>query len=153
MKIWKKKNRTELVFKLGNKLIKFAQYKLMQEQDNIKSNDKDYRLYYLFKIISYDNIYKLLDNISEQVKFEVGESIIRIIGDKTNLFTSELRTFNNNREVIISISEEYLHKLNISCINVTQLPMLVNPNSPDKNGNIYLIFMVKQVIFIILLIL
>jgi len=43
MKIWKK-NRTELVFKLGNKLIKFAQYKLMQEQDNIKSNDKDYRL-------------------------------------------------------------------------------------------------------------
>jgi len=50
------KNRTELVFKLGNKLIKFAQYKLMQEQDNIKSNDKDYRLYYLFKIISYDNI-------------------------------------------------------------------------------------------------
>jgi len=31
--------------------------------------------------------------------------------------------------------EEYLHKLNISCINVTQLPMLVNPNSPDKNGN------------------
>jgi len=77
----------------------------MQEQDNIKSNDKDYRLYYLFKIISYDNIYKLLDNISEQVKFEVGESIIRIIGDKTNLFTSELRTFNNNREVIISISE------------------------------------------------
>jgi len=31
------KNRTELVFKLGNKLIKFAQYKLMQEQDNIKS--------------------------------------------------------------------------------------------------------------------
>jgi len=77
------KNRTELVFKLGNKLIKFAQYKLMQEQDNIKSNDKDYRLYYLFKIISYDNIYKLLDNISEQVKFEVGESIIRIIGDKT----------------------------------------------------------------------
>jgi len=59
----------------------------------------------------------------------------KIIGDKTNLFTSELRTFNNNREVIISISEEYLHKLNISCINVTQLPMLVNPNSPDKNGN------------------
>jgi len=28
------------------------------------------------------NIYKLLDNISDQVKFEVGESIIRIIGDK-----------------------------------------------------------------------
>jgi len=32
MKIWKK-IELELVFKLGNKLIKFAQYKLMQEQD------------------------------------------------------------------------------------------------------------------------
>jgi len=44
--------------------------------------------------------------------------------------------------------KEYLHKLNISCINVTQLPMLVNPNSPDKNGN-YLLISGEQVIFII----
>jgi len=37
-------------------------------------------------------IYKLLDNIHQnKLNLKVGESIIRIIGDKTNLFTSELR--------------------------------------------------------------
>jgi len=89
-----------------------------------------------------------------KLNFEVGESIIRIIGDKTNLFTSELRTFNNNREVIISISEEYLHKLIFHVLMYSNYLMLVNPNSPDKNGKLFTLYsLVKQVIFIILLIL
>ena len=41
------------------------------------------------------------------------------------------------REVFITIGEDYLHKLNVAMINVTQLPMLVVPNNPDKDGKYF----------------
>jgi hypothetical protein len=57
-----------------------------------------------------------------------------IIEDNTNIFTTQFSISNNIREVNISINEDFFYKLNISCFNVTQLPMLVKPNSPHENG-------------------
>lgn len=55
---------------------------------------------------------------------------MNILESKTTVVERTLVTKdNNNREVFISINEDYIKKLNISVINVTQLPMLVIPNS------------------------
>ena len=51
---------------------------------------------------------------------------MKIMEDKTEVITRKLIINNiNNREVFITIGEDYLHKLNVTMINVTQLPMLV----------------------------
>lgn len=59
---------------------------------------------------------------------------MRIILDKTEIVTSELNTINNNRDVIIKMDTDYLKKLKISVINVTQLPMLFIPNATYDDG-------------------
>lgn len=59
---------------------------------------------------------------------------MRINLDKTEILTSNLKTLYNNKEVLISINDEYIKKLNISCININQLFMLIQVNESDKNG-------------------
>lgn len=81
---------------------------------------------------------------------------MNILESKTTVVERTLVTKdNNNREVFISINEDYIKKLNISVINVTQLPMLVIPYSLHRlmqMVNIYFILTVKLVKFIIHLI-
>ena len=67
-------------------------------------------------------------------KFEIGDTVMNLLENKTTVLDRDLVTIDNNREVFISINENYIKKLNISLINVTQLPMLVVPNSPDAEG-------------------
>lgn len=67
----------------------------------------------------------------------MGDTVLRIILDKTEIVTSELNTINNNRDVIIKMDTDYLKKLKISVINVTQLPMLFIPNAPYDDGKYF----------------
>jgi hypothetical protein len=133
-------NKTEIIFKLGNNLFKFAHYKLSKLLNQIEQSqlDKDLDLIKiledLLKFINKEKIVELFNNVSEKDKFEIGDTILRIILDNTEILSSELKTINNNKEVLISINEDYIKKLNISCINVTQLPMLIKPNEPDETG-------------------
>ena len=46
--------------------------------------------------------------------------------------------------VFVEINQDYLNKLNISCINVTQLPMLILPNEPSIDGK-YLPYILPEI--------
>lgn len=59
---------------------------------------------------------------------------MNLLENKTSVIERELVTHGDNREVVVTISDEYIKKLNISCIDVTQLPMLVTPTKADLNG-------------------
>lgn len=139
-------NRTDLLFKLGNNLFKFTKYivnkfekdNTLRKGDDVKKKSKEEKvLLELFSIISINKINELFNNISELDKFELGDTVLRIILDKTEIVTSELNTINNNRDVIIKMDTDYLKKLKISVINVTQLPMLFIPNAPYDDGKYF----------------
>jgi hypothetical protein len=143
-----KVNRTELLFSLAARLIKFAIYKLNNTYLKFKNNDINNpnnttaklndikRINEVLNIISYDELNKALNDIknSEMSKLEIGDTILTFIEKSTKILERKLETHNNNREIFLSINSDYIKKLNLSVINVTQLPMLVNPNSPDETG-------------------
>jgi hypothetical protein len=58
-------NSTELIFNMGNKLIKFSLYRLEKEVKNKRYLDTNYRLYHLFRIIIFYNINKFLINMND----------------------------------------------------------------------------------------
>ena len=64
---------------------------------------------------------------------ELGDTILNIILNETNIFNTQL-SYNNiyDRKIVVSLRAEYLHKLAIASINVTQLPMLIRPNEPEN---------------------
>lgn len=137
-----KANRTELVFNMGNKLFKFANYKLNKLHNVLDSKDNGEinkvkeidQFNQILKLLPYDKIFEIINGYSETDKFEIGDTVMNILETKTSLIDRKLVTQLKNREVFISISEDYIKKLNIFCIDVTQLPMLVIPNKPDVNG-------------------
>lgn len=87
------------------------------------------------ELLPFDKISEIIRGYSEIDKFEIGDTAMNLLENKTSLIDRNVVTDNfKNREVLISISPEYIKKLNVSCINITQLPMLVKPNSPDEKG-------------------
>ena len=129
-------DRTELVFNLGNKLFKFTNYTINNLKIRIaEGKEINAELNKLLQIFNIEKLIEILNSIGEIDKFEIGDSIMKIMEDKTEVITRKLIINNsNNREVFICISDDYIKKLNISCINVTQLPMLHKPNEPDSDG-------------------
>jgi len=135
-------NRTELLFNLGFKLIKYAIYKLDNTYKIINNNNTDNQNKYILDdlkrineiliLLPYDILYKFLYDFKNNnlAIFELGDTVVNILENHTNILERVLVTNNNVREVFISVKEEYLNKLNVSVINITQLPMLVKPNSP-----------------------
>ena len=79
----------------------------------------------MIKIIPCNDIINLIKEYTELDKLEIGDSILNILEKRTGVLDRKIETKNNTREVIITIDEYYLKKLNVSMINVTQLPMLV----------------------------
>ena len=163
----KKAYRTEILFNIGNKIFKFAIYNLLEALFNDMLNPelnvqpKEYQkeqfenFKQIINIIPYSDLIKLINGYTELDKLEIGDTVLNILEKRLGLLDREVVTIDGLREVFITIAEDYPHKLNVSMINVTQLPMLVAPNDPDKDGNkknISLIFTVKLVISIIHLI-
>jgi len=144
--------RTELVFKLGNKLLKYATFKcnklhkILSDDSYLETEVKRSKILdieikqfkELLKSLSYTEIIKVISGYNDIDIFEIGDTIMNILESKTSVLERTLVTKDNNREVFISINEDYIKKLNISIINVTQLPMLVIPNSPDLEDGKYL---------------
>ena len=144
--------RTELVFNLGKKLFKFAIFKANKLQKimsvdsflnrEVKSNQlleiEIKQFTELLKLLSYNELTKVISGYNDIDIFEIGDTIMNILESKSSVVDRTLVTKDKNREVFISINEDYIKKLNISVINVTQLPMLVIPNSPDLEDGKYL---------------
>jgi DNA-directed RNA polymerase len=57
--------------------------------------------------------------------------------DKSGVIERNVESNYNNKEVFIRIKDNYIKTLRISCINVTQLPMLVKPNPPINDGKYF----------------
>jgi hypothetical protein len=84
-------NRTELVFDLGNKLFKFARYIVEQSKIKLEQNKElNERLNILLSIISIEKLCELFAKINEKDIFELGNSIMRIMEDKTEVIESKL---------------------------------------------------------------
>lgn len=142
-------NRTDLLFKLGFKLIKYAIYKLDNTNKIIKNNITDShnkyilddfkRIKEILNLLPYDILVKFIYDfkLNDLAIFELGDTVVNILENHSNILERVLVTNNNVREVFISVKEEYLNKLNVSVINVTQLPMLVKPNSPTIDNKYF----------------
>ena len=142
-------NRTELLFKLGFKLIKYAIYKLDNTNKIINNNNTDTQNKYILddlkriseilNLLPYDFLYKFISDfkINNLAIFELGDTVVNILENHSNILERVLVTNNNVREVFISVKEEYLNKLNVSVINITQLPMLVIPNGPNIDNKYF----------------
>ena len=127
-------NRTELLFKLGQSLIKICKYK---NSKIIKDGTNKYgnKVVRLFELMNVDHILKLLDNTEDLDLFELGDTVLSILTDNTNVFSRQVEIISKiEKEVLISISPDYIKQLNVSLINVTQLPMLVPANSPNQDA-------------------
>ena len=107
--------RTELVFNIGNKLAKLAKYQLNRLNNNNSKYLLQDKLYSLFKIIYPDKILVILERLNQFDVFELGHTVVKLLQDKTKVVKISLKTINDRREIIISINDEYLQKLNISC--------------------------------------
>jgi len=68
-------------------------------------------------------------------KLTLGDTILTIILKNNNIFGEIQKIVNYKSQIYIYIKNSYIHKLAISSINITQLPMLVKPRDPDSEDN------------------
>ena len=130
-----KANRTEILFNISNKLFKFAIYKLQLFNDmlnpdlNVQPKEYQKDQFEIFKqiinIIPYSDLISLIKGYTELDKLEIRATILNILEKRLAVLYRIVVTKDDMREVFITIGEDYLHKLNVTMINVTQLPMLV----------------------------
>lgn len=149
------------VFKLGDSLFKFTKYiiKKIEEENAIKSyinedkvnTKKDKSKLYnnkvldkIFSFIHLNEIKDLFNNISEEYIFEIGNTILKLMIDKTEVDSTYVTSTYNSKELMVTIDSEYLKKLNVSSIDVTQLPRLTIPNKPFEDGK-YLPYQLPEI--------
>jgi len=89
----------------------------------------------LLSVINISKIYKLINNMDSINKLTLGDTILTIILKNDKVFGEVHKFINNKTQIYIYIKESYIHKLAISSINITQLPMLVKPRDPDSEDN------------------
>lgn len=137
------KNRTELIFNIANKLFKvaisFSQYPAMaKEGEKLKNNSilpRKKVLDRLNKYLNQEEIINIFRNRTEMDNFYLGDTILNLILNDCDIFKLDVvNTEKKNKEILISIKDEYRHKLVTSSINITQIPMLVPANSPSETG-------------------
>jgi hypothetical protein len=135
-------DRTVILFKIADRLVNLvkiglSKFVLKLENDNIDfkfidEGDKDVRNIIQFLNIDYLN--KMINDIGPEQKSALGDSVLRLILNKCDL-VKEVHTISNNKtQISLSINDSLFHKLTISTVNVTQLPMLVKPNQPSPSG-------------------
>jgi DNA-directed RNA polymerase len=147
-------NRTDLIFMIVEKLRKIYLLKfkeLLNVQDNINLREKNdlnnnltvdkkivkmnSNIKNLFLLLNKNKINSLIQGMDQKDKLVLGDTILSIILKYGKIFNQENKTTNNHTYTYIYIKTAYIHKLAISSINVTQLPMLYPPRNPDKKGN------------------
>lgn len=114
-------NRTNLIFKIADRLFKTALSVKLNEDDKNISID----LRKLFKILPLNEIILKLNNINEMDKFYLGDTILNIILKECNIFESNVEGRYKDKEIIINISANYRDKLARTSITYNHLPMLV----------------------------
>jgi DNA-directed RNA polymerase len=73
--------------------------------------------------------------MAEEQKFVLGNSILTLILNKCDLI-KEINTISNNVvQISLGIDKKLFHKITISTVNVTQLPMLVKPRDPGIDAS------------------
>jgi DNA-directed RNA polymerase len=86
------------------------------------------------------------DNCNILIPFNIGQTIVSLLLSKDKVFKRNfLIVDNKTSEVLITLNPNYEHKMNISLMSSTHLPMLVKPNSPDKDGYNYLPYLTGEV--------
>jgi hypothetical protein len=140
-------DRTEFLFKLGNRIFKLSKFildnlikykndSINDKERDLNENDINWRNYKIDFINHFDDkiLIDLLDNVTEEDRFVIGDTLMRIMEDKTEVIYNNIITENDKKKIMISIKDDYIKKLIISSINVTQLPMLIRPNEPYDDG-------------------
>jgi hypothetical protein len=133
-------DRTIILFKIAERLVKLvkiglSKYVLKKKDDQIDfkfidEDDKD--VSNLIKILDIDYLIKLISGICQEQKSILGDSVLRLILNKCDLVKEVHNISNNKVQISLSINNSLFHKLTISTVNVTQLPMLVKPNEPNE---------------------
>jgi DNA-directed RNA polymerase len=73
--------------------------------------------------------------MAEEQKLVLGNSILTLILNKCDLI-KEIHTISNNVvQISLGIDKKLFHKITISTVNVTQLPMLVKPRDPGIDAS------------------
>jgi hypothetical protein len=73
------------------------------------------------------------------IPFNIGQTIVSLLTSKEKVFNKDLRYVDNKTsEVLLYLNPSYEHKMNISIMNSTHLPMLVPPKQPENTGYNYL---------------
>ena len=84
-----KANRTEILFSIGNRLFKFANYKLqlfndmLNPESNVQPKEYKKEQFEIFKqiinIIPYSDLIKLIKGYTELGKLEIGDTGLNIL--------------------------------------------------------------------------
>lgn len=106
--------------------------------DLIKLIDSNYE-----RIVSQDEI------STRKIMIEIGHTIITLLLKNTKVFgyeTDYIISGKNIKDIAkIYIKDSYYHRLNLSIINITQLPMLIEPNRPNSDGTNYLPYKTPEI--------
>jgi hypothetical protein len=64
----------------------------------------------------------------------LGDTLLRMLLKDDSVFNTSYKTSQIKTNITINLNSCYIHKLAISSINVTQLPLLVPGNEPELDG-------------------
>jgi hypothetical protein len=136
-------NRTKLIFIIGNLVFRIALASLSDKNKGLnynlinKDNLNNKLLYKMKKVISLEKIEDLFLNRDEMDNFYLGDTLLNIILKECNIFKTDVRGIGENKELILDMTEDYRHKLAISSINITHLPMLVPAKRVEMDGRYF----------------
>jgi len=139
----KESGRTYIMFQVANRLLKLVKVGMsrleMERKDNnfniIDLDNKDVKN--ILKMWSYDNIQSFINDFNEKDKSVLGDSILRLILKNCNIISEIHTTSKNKTNINLTMTSEFIHKVSISSIKVTQLPMLILPRCPNEDGKYF----------------
>src|ERR1700677_2360165 len=123
----KQSGRTYIMFQVANRLLKLVKVGMSRLDMERKDNDNKYNIIDLenkdvkniLKMWSYDNIQSFINDFNEKDKSVLGDSILRLILNNCNIIREIRTTSKNKTNINLTMSDEFLHKISISSINVT----------------------------------
>lgn len=121
-----KVNRTNILFDLARSFIKL--FKLSKHE---KINSK------IENILSYDKFIEIIGKLDEEFKFELGDTLLRLILTNCDVFIEEVEIKDKNTTVFIKLNEIFRNQITFSSISLLQLPMVSEPRKIDNKGNYY----------------
>lgn len=158
-------NQTHVMSSVGNSIItqmkwmffKSSNFKSISSRSQTKDIRSIIRSLKGRKLEEFTNIFnqyikKIEENVNGNVwvSFHIGQTIVSLLLSKEKVFKRKLNHLDNKTsEVIITLNPNYEHKMNISIMSSTHLPMLVTPNPPDNEGNNYLPYLSGEISHIV----